>query len=345
MSAPSPSPSPSPAPTSPLPDTLPQGPIEPGYDVEDEEEFAESDYESTAESESTSITSSVYAHTYENGRRFHTFRHGRYPIPNDDVEQNREDMKHAMMLELTDGKLFLAPIKENPQKIIDLGTGTGIWAIDVGDKYPSATVLGVDLSPIQPLWVPPNVKFMVDDIEDEWVHSTFDFIHMRTISPIIKDVPKLLKQALAHLEPGGFFEAQEIHAYPYCDDGTMPDDYPIAKLYTLLNKAFKGFGTEFDNGERMASMMEDAGFVNVHEKILKVPIGTWPKNKTLRLVGMYWRLAISDFLPPVGGRILLSLGMSPEEIEVFLVGVRKALADTSVHSYFNYHMCYGQKAE
>lgn len=39
-------------------------------------------------------------------------------------------MLHAMMLEVTNGKLFFAPINEHPQKILDLGTGTGIWAIE-----------------------------------------------------------------------------------------------------------------------------------------------------------------------------------------------------------------------
>ena len=29
-------------------------------------------------------------------------------------------------------KLHLAPIANNPQRILDLGTGTGIWAIDMG---------------------------------------------------------------------------------------------------------------------------------------------------------------------------------------------------------------------
>jgi hypothetical protein len=57
--------------------------------------------------------------------RYHYYRDGKYPIPNDDIEQNREDMKHAMVLELTDGKLVHAPIGDNPQKVIDLGTGTG----------------------------------------------------------------------------------------------------------------------------------------------------------------------------------------------------------------------------
>lgn len=39
-------------------------------------------------------------------------------------------MLHAMMLEATDGRLFYSPIGDYPQKIADLGTGTGLWAIE-----------------------------------------------------------------------------------------------------------------------------------------------------------------------------------------------------------------------
>jgi hypothetical protein len=31
----------------------------------------------------------------------------------------------------------------------------GIWALDVGDQYPEAQVVGIDLSPIQPKWQVP----------------------------------------------------------------------------------------------------------------------------------------------------------------------------------------------
>lgn len=72
-----------------------------------------------------SVASSIYAHTYERGRRYHTYENSRYPIPNDDIEQGREDMKHVMLMELTDGKLFYSPIGKHPQKIVDIGTGTG----------------------------------------------------------------------------------------------------------------------------------------------------------------------------------------------------------------------------
>lgn len=42
--------------------------------------------------------------------------------------------------------------------------GSPLTAV-VGDMFPSASVLGTDLSPIQSVWVPMNVRFLVDDAE------------------------------------------------------------------------------------------------------------------------------------------------------------------------------------
>lgn len=40
-------------------------------------------------------------------------------------------MKHKLYLDyILDGNLFLAPIGDYPQKIVDLGTGVGFWATD-----------------------------------------------------------------------------------------------------------------------------------------------------------------------------------------------------------------------
>ena len=68
---------------------------------------------------------------------------------------------HAMMSIVYDNKLHLAPIGPTPQSILDLGTGSGLWCIEMGELYPSAEVTGVDLSANMPIWVPPNVNFEV----------------------------------------------------------------------------------------------------------------------------------------------------------------------------------------
>lgn len=74
-------------------------------------------------------------------------------------------MQFNALNKLFGDKLFLAPIGEKiePKHILDIATGTGDWAIQVGDMFPNAEVVGTDLSPIQPEDVPPNVTFYVED--------------------------------------------------------------------------------------------------------------------------------------------------------------------------------------
>ena len=97
-----------------------------------------------------SVTSSIRAYRHENGRRYHAYKDGSYMVPNDELENDRLDFQHAMFQRTLDGKLHVAPIPQDVQNVLDVGTGTGIWAIDFADEYPSARVIGTDLSPIQP---------------------------------------------------------------------------------------------------------------------------------------------------------------------------------------------------
>ncbi len=67
--------------------------------------------------------------------------------------------------------------------------------MEVADIFPSAEVLGVDLSPIQPSWVPPNLKFVVDDLEDDWVYgSGWDYVHFRDMAVHLQKLQKTIDQ-------------------------------------------------------------------------------------------------------------------------------------------------------
>lgn len=57
-------------------------------------------------------------------------------------------------------------------------------------------MVGVDLSPIQPNFVAPNVEFFVDDLEQDWTFvNPFDLIYSRNMTGSIKDWPRLIGQA------------------------------------------------------------------------------------------------------------------------------------------------------
>jgi len=50
----------------------------------------------------------------------------------------------------------------------------------VAEKHPEADVKGIDVSPIQPIWVPPNARFELDDYNLEWQDTEkYDLIHQR----------------------------------------------------------------------------------------------------------------------------------------------------------------------
>ncbi|KAI0517100.1 S-adenosyl-L-methionine-dependent methyltransferase [Xylaria bambusicola] len=314
-----------------------------GTDEEGEFSYSDYDEESMADSAS-SIGSSIYQHSFHNGRRYHRFRYGRYPIPNDDIEQNREDMLHAMMLEATNGQLFFAPIPHNPQRILDLGTGTGIWAIEMAGKYPSADVLGLDLSPIQPIWIPANCRFMVDDVEDTWENGgDWDFVHLRNMVPILKDPVRLLKDAYENIKPGGWVELQDVDGMVHCDDGSLPPDWPILRFTNMMVEAFARFGTQSHAAVFGGQYLIEAGFVNIQHHTIKLPYGTWPRDRTMRLIGLYYRTAAEQFLPAMGAIQLPMMGWQPEEIEVFFARCRDAMRDPNVHAYGMMHFWSGQK--
>ncbi|RDW82220.1 hypothetical protein BP6252_03332 [Coleophoma cylindrospora] len=235
--------------------------------------------------------------------------------------------------------LFLAPIKD-PKRVLDAGTGTGIWAIDFADQFPDAEVIGSDLSPIQPGWIPPNLVFEVDDIEDEWRHNPFSYIHFRSLSGAIKDWKRLLKEAYDNLEPGGYLEVTEFECLMHSDDDTIESATMIRKWQEQLHVAGETIGRTFNVAGNLRQWLTETGFINVEE----VPGSPWPRDRTLREVGLYQQQNMFDASSSYGqAHFTRVLGWSPQEFAVLSAGVRNELRDKRLHLYSKLYVVYGQK--
>jgi SAM-dependent methyltransferase len=331
-------------------------------DDDDDDDDTDDGYEtaSLGASTTTSLSSSRIRHVFEHGRRYMSHPASfsspaaaaapsddaaDYPIPNDDREQDREDLKHVMMLRLLGGRLFLAPVAE-VLRVVDAGTGTGAWAMDVGEAYPAATVRGVDLTPIQPSWTPPNVSFLVDDVEQHaWLDRGLDLAHFRFMSVVLRDVPLALARAHAALRPGGWVELHELSGVPLCDDGSMPADDALAALYALAGAAWARMGLDVELPRRLRPLLEAAGFVNVHVDVRKVPIGAWARDEALKEVGTYQAVAVDELMQAFAGRPFAVLGIPPEEGVVRVALARRALKNLRVHRYFEYYFWWAQKPD
>ncbi|KAJ4122912.1 hypothetical protein NW768_009899 [Fusarium equiseti] len=300
-------------------------------------------------SSTASISSSILNYRRENGRTYHAYKDGKYALPNDEAENERLDLQHNLFLLTLDDKLGLAPPNDpdsQVKRVLDVGTGTGIWAVDYADEHPEAQVIGVDLSPIQPAFVPPNLSFVIEDIEDDWTYAQpFDYIHSRFMSSALASWTDFLTKCHANLAPGGYMEIQEADLNMKSDDNTLHPDNIMLKSLRLLTEASIKFGRPYQDIPPLADIMREVGFVDVEVKMFKWPINGWPKDKKAKLLGEWCYVNMASGLEAFSmAPLTRAYGWTAEEVTLFLVDQRKAMADKNTHAYWPIYSIYGRKA-
>ncbi|KAJ5246374.1 hypothetical protein N7468_001357 [Penicillium chermesinum] len=275
-----------------------------------------------------SFASSVRDYCYENGRRYHAYRHGQYPFPNDEEEQDRLAVMHHLFKLVLGGDLYRAPFARDrpPTRILDIGTGTGEWAIEISENFPGAEIIGTDLSPIQPGWVPSNCRFFIDDVESDWAFTpgeAFDFIHARTM---------------------GWFEVQEFAMELSSDDGSHHMAPTVMEWLNRVNDASKQFGKDLNIAKDVAGWMRKEGYVNVHDDIYKAPVGGWAKNPRMKEIGRMTRITVNDIIEPYSLALMTRvIGLSYQEVQEYMERVRAEFLNPKVHFHFYFHFVYGQR--
>ncbi|RYC80941.1 hypothetical protein BFJ63_vAg16161 [Fusarium oxysporum f. sp. narcissi] len=299
----------------------------------------DSSFGSETASSTTSLRSSILDYRHENGRTYHRYKDGKYNLPNDERENERLDLQHHLFLRTFDNKLGLAPPNlpgSKVERVLDVGTGTGIWAIDFADDHPEAEVLGIDLSPIQPSFVPANVEFQIDDIDEEWNYSApFTYIHSRMMNMSIQNWEDYLRKTFDNLAPGGYVEIQDIDAFMKSDDGTLTEAHALSKWCKLLREAAVKLGRPYIPTKDLKGIMDKVGFTRIVETRFKWPSNRWPKDKKYKELGAWNNentnlvLESITFAPLTRG-----LDWTIEEVNVLLVDVRKELNDPNIHAYW-----------
>ena len=261
---------------------------------------------------------------------------GSYPLPNDDAELERMDIKHHCMRLLCSGHLHLAPLN-NPKIILDVGTGTGIWAIEMAEHYPDTTIIGTDLSPVQPEMVPHNVHFEIDDLEVKqwaWPDNYFDYIHSRFMIASVGNWQRYIRKIYRHTKPGGYFELQELNCRFHSDDGSVKKDSSLAYWSEMICLAAEKYNRPIPIHTDYVAMLEKAGFVEIRQVILKSPSNPWPKDKNLKEVGKFQSLALLEGLEGISLALMTrGLKWKADEVKVLIAKVRNELKDRTIHSY------------
>ncbi|KAK8117278.1 TAM domain methyltransferase [Apiospora kogelbergensis] len=147
-------------------------------------------------------------------------------------------IQHELSIEVHAGRLYLAPVT-NPRRVLDIGTGSGEWALDFGKntlshllpsdcttpsfrasklilsgkarQNPASSVLGVDLVAVKAPPTEPNCSFCIGDVEEDWQFASgkFDYIYARSLARKFSNTRRYMASVYANLNPGGFVEFQE----------------------------------------------------------------------------------------------------------------------------------------
>jgi hypothetical protein len=124
----------------------------------------------------------------------------------------------------------------------------------------------------------------------------------------------------------------------------MADDYAMLRFTNLMRQAMAVFGVNIVGPSRYASQLRDAGFEQVDEQIMKLPVGVWPRDRRMKVVGLYNRAVIYDGLQGIAmAPFTRALGWTKEQVEVFLVEMRRGLMDPSTHAYFPFYAVIARK--
>lgn len=143
-----------------------------------------------------------------------------YALPKDFREVQRLDFQHFFLRHAMRGN-FLAPVNQ-PKSILDVGCGTGRWAMEIAAQFPSANVVGLDLILPDDAALtlghglerrPENVVFVEGNVLNglPFADGSFDFVYMRLLFMGIpaRDWPRVIGELARVTRPGGWVESLE----------------------------------------------------------------------------------------------------------------------------------------
>lgn len=182
--------------------------------------------------------------------------------------------------------------------------------------------------------VTPNVEFLVDDAEDEWIGTPYDFIHIRMLSGAIKDWPGLFTKAFNHLNPGGWLEVTEFEVIAHSYNNTMEQAPDIKIWQEGLQDAASKIGRRMDVAIHLEEWVRDSGFTDVVQHKITVPNSPWPKDKEMKMLGSFQLLNMLDATSAYGqAHFTRVLGWSASEYEVLSANARTQLKNPKLQLY------------
>lgn len=255
-----------------------------------------------------------------------------YLLPLDARETSRLDFQHYALRQALGGN-YAAPINR-PQSILDVGTGTARWGIELATVFPKASVIGLDVMIPQLMTYPRNFAFVHGNVLDglPFANATFDFVHQRLLLPTLpmQRLHFVLSELVRITTPAGWIELVEADINMLCGGSSH------RKLVEWTVEASRRYGIDPRLGTRVGEFLSMMKLENIEVRSISLPVGQWG--------GRIGRLMAADMLALYLGmkqRILALTGISSEVYDYTCLHMQHEWEH--YHCKVAFHIAYGQR--
>ncbi|KAG8988747.1 hypothetical protein FRB94_002482 [Tulasnella sp. JGI-2019a] len=291
------------------------------------------------------------------GRELNTMNTA-YVLPADDAEVKRLEQEHRLLKFVLNANYVgnigetLASSKATEKRIIDCGTGSGLWCIEVAEEFPKAAVIGVDLAPIQPREVPPNCSFELFDLDGQqlpYPDCYFDVIHVRSVYTGIRNYPLFLRECARVLRKNGLIILAEADSTPLTDNKRVmsPENAPgWTALWNEYRRGLTNNGFDITIPTRLRALLQEITCLkdNIIAQEALVPIGFWPKDQTLLTIGQLSWMNQDNLLPALIPHLVTVNGLSEAQAQKLVELAQKDLYFPQIRPFVCWHFAYARKS-
>ncbi|CAH0029510.1 unnamed protein product [Clonostachys rhizophaga] len=291
---------------------------------------------------------------WRHGRYYGDWKPWKYIFPIDAEELNRADMLHKFFSLANDEEITTVKLRSDRQmRVMDLGTGTSIWATLFLRKFTQAHVLGVDINRIQPPTIPIRLSTIQFDLEEPcWdkLWQDCDLIHIRQLLGCIEtDLwPTIYKNIFNHLVPGsGYIEQTEIDWDPQWDEsGDIPSP---SSLKEWADRFLAGLDRSKRSGRvdpaHRRRMLEDAGFTEIEVKTTRLYASPWSRDERANDIARWFNMSFINGIEGMSLTPMIDYGdMRIEEVRNLCHRVDREMAHLQYHGYMTLYTWKARRA-
>ncbi|WIG58996.1 MAG: hypothetical protein OJF49_001743 [Ktedonobacterales bacterium] len=266
-----------------------------------------------------------------------------YPFPVDIEETNRLDFQHYVFRYALQG-IYAAPVTD-PASILDVGTGTGVWAREMATHFPRAKVIGLDVN-LPPTderagtgvgldLRPSNYEFVPGNILEglPFADGAFDFVHMRLLVTALPHDrwPFVVNEMVRVTRIGGWVESVEAT--------TLEQGGPaVDMLMHWVTEMLARRGVLFSDGGAVGDLLRDAGLANITARKMLLPFGAHGDR-----LGMLLATDFFNGFPALGSLIVAQGIATQEQFDTTLATARADTASSQVRCLSPVYVAYGQR--